>query len=261
MDKHFAEYINSYFDGVFVINLERNQDRRKHIDSMLENVQFEYIEAVDAKKLNLEELVAQGKYNPEKYKKFDSKYDGIKVGFLGCHMSHHKIYQKIIDQNLKRVLVFEDDAELIEENIKSMEVSIKELPSDWDICFFGYKKNDQWGLKEIIKTGLYTFQRFLGHNSHLSVNRVKNRYARPYSEHLMIAGAHDQTHAYGITQKAAKYILDNHFTIWKNFDLFMDDLCTEREVKAFITKPDVFTQKKELESEIIKINTELNLEN
>ena len=104
---------------VFIINLKESTDRRQ---SMIEemkktNLQYEFFDAVNGKDIkNIEDV-------------YDHNYAVTKVGSplnlgeIGCCMSHLLIYKKMIDENIGRALILEDDiiiSEKIDEIIKEI---------------------------------------------------------------------------------------------------------------------------------------------
>lgn len=59
-------------------------------------------------------------------------------GQLGCTLSHYKLYQKIVNDNLyDKVLILEDDA-MFSENIKNLDNYMEQLPQDWGMFYLGW---------------------------------------------------------------------------------------------------------------------------
>ena len=93
---------------VFVINLERNVQRRNAITSRLEamNIEWERIVAVLGSSLSLE-ITAKyysSSVNKKQYRRQLSKNE------IGCYMSHIFCWERIIEDNLDFALILEDDA-------------------------------------------------------------------------------------------------------------------------------------------------------
>lgn len=103
----------------FIINLKESADRRQYmIEEMKKtNLQYEFFDAVSGKDIkNIEEV-------------YDHEYAVTKaggplnLGEIGCAMSHLLIYKKMIDENIERALILEDDviiSEKIDEIIKEI---------------------------------------------------------------------------------------------------------------------------------------------
>ncbi|WP_237386236.1 glycosyltransferase family 25 protein [Xenorhabdus sp. Sc-CR9] len=87
---------------IFVINLEKDNDRRKSIQDQLQkvNLNAEFINAVYGKGLTNEQL---HKACPD----FDKI--SLTLGEVGCSMSHISIYKDMIDKNIPIALILEDD--------------------------------------------------------------------------------------------------------------------------------------------------------
>ena len=90
----------------YCVNLERRGDRRKEMIPKLNAVGLsdtDFFQAVDGKKLTL---------TPELYRLFKNNDFGGRRGFIGCAMSHYRLWQKLCqDQEYDAYLVLEDDIE------------------------------------------------------------------------------------------------------------------------------------------------------
>jgi GR25 family glycosyltransferase involved in LPS biosynthesis len=93
---------------IFVITLENSIDRQKSIKLQFQkiNFPFEFIYGIDGKKLSKAEL---NQYYDDAIAK---KYCGrsLELGEIGCAISHRLVYKKMIDENIDRAIILEDDA-------------------------------------------------------------------------------------------------------------------------------------------------------
>ncbi len=112
---------------VYVINLEKRTERKERMLSILNdlNLSFEFFKAIDGDQIKFDEWNIQvfPGYQPDNKKKTLTK------GEIGCFMSHYSIWKeviyffywiilslyvfiklKIVEKNLRKVLIFEDDA-------------------------------------------------------------------------------------------------------------------------------------------------------
>ena len=108
---------------IFVISLPRASDRRDAISKHLQDLglEFKIIEAVDGVQLADSEctsLLANG-------------VTYIR-GVIGCYLSHIRLYEKIIQENLPVALVLEDDARLNPDIVLAIRKGIDYL--DFDYC-------------------------------------------------------------------------------------------------------------------------------
>lgn len=94
--------------NIFIVNLESSIDRKLVMDKQLSkyNANVEYIKAVDGRKLSQEELKRDVFMYPDIH---------LSLGEIGCSLSHLKIYQKMIDENISHALILEDDVVIPED--------------------------------------------------------------------------------------------------------------------------------------------------
>jgi GR25 family glycosyltransferase involved in LPS biosynthesis len=124
------------FDKVYLINLDRRQDR-------LENFKKEVV------KFNLGDF--------ERFSAYDrnsidlSKYpENVNPGVIGLLQSNLKIIQDSKKNNYKKILIIEDDCYFTEEVI-NIDSYFKELPDDWDLLYMGGNHNTNWGYSQPLK--------------------------------------------------------------------------------------------------------------
>jgi GR25 family glycosyltransferase involved in LPS biosynthesis len=112
--------LNTFFDKIYCINLDRRSDR--------------WNECVE--KFNLMDIDVE-RFSACDGQLIDTGYGKVYNGELGGTISHTRLIKKIIDHGYERVLVLEDDVEFNHNFLTKTEEVIRELPSDWDILFFG----------------------------------------------------------------------------------------------------------------------------
>lgn len=118
--------INTFFDHIFCLTLDRRPDRRLQAEQEFEKhgiLNVEFISGVDGKELTIPDVLST---------------DGLKVspGDLGCTLSHLKIIQLAKERKYKSVLIFEDDVELKTEFINAG-TYITYIPPDWQMIYLG----------------------------------------------------------------------------------------------------------------------------
>lgn len=94
---------------IFLINLNRRPDRLQYVQHQMErlNLDFTRISAVDGQFLSME---TQSLINIEQFI-IETKKKPV-LGELGCALSHRKVWQKIIDENIEYALILEDDVKI-----------------------------------------------------------------------------------------------------------------------------------------------------
>eukprot|EP00971_Amphidinium_carterae_P177351 3517316-Amphidinium_carterae.1 len=61
-------------------------------------------------------------------------------GMIGCFMSHQRMWQRVVDEDLPYVAIFEDDCILypdFNDNVKVLLGELDALPDGWDVCLLG----------------------------------------------------------------------------------------------------------------------------
>lgn len=91
----------------YTINLKRCSERRAYVNSEINKTPFiknEFVDGVDGSTLSTEELsLFQSNISQKTYGRT------LKLGEIGCTMSHRKCYKTLIDNNESSVIIFEDD--------------------------------------------------------------------------------------------------------------------------------------------------------
>ncbi|MDC3298526.1 glycosyltransferase family 25 protein [bacterium] len=105
--------IEDTFDGVFCVNLDSRADRWKQFQEDLQDY-------------NIHDVV--------------TRFSAVKAtpGWVGCKASHMNIIKHAIDNKLNNILIFEDDAEFVDNNMNFLTDSLTQLKTiDWDMLFLG----------------------------------------------------------------------------------------------------------------------------
>ena len=107
-----------------VISLEKATERRKHISNEFgkQNINYDFFDALT---LDLAEPLA-------KKMGLNIQDQLLSKGELACFMSHVSIWQKMVDENIPYLAIFEDDVYL-GENAQEFLISETWIDSHWDI--------------------------------------------------------------------------------------------------------------------------------
>ena len=159
---------------IFIINLPQSNDRRDFMKAQCESLCISpvFIDAVYGKDLTKTDIE---KYcNQKKAKQLYGRE--LLVGEVGCVLSHKKIYQKIVDENIPYAVILEDDV-LIEEGFNTAVEAILSSDTKWDLILLGHNKgfdknqefdsiksywgcvqlNKKFALGRVVRGGLGTF--------------------------------------------------------------------------------------------------------
>lgn len=235
------EVLNNFFDKIFVITLSRATERHSHIKTELEGLNYEIYFGEDKNAHSIHELEEKNIYNKTKASHYHRYNKSMTLGHICCSWSHLHLYEKIVENNYRKVLILEDDAVLLKENLSALSKTISQLPSSWELLYLGWEKHETQKMFAPVKKGIYQVQRLLGLHK-WSVKQIKNLYPKKYSENLMKAGFHDCTHAYAITNKAAHVLHKLQTPIAFNADSLLTYAVTTQMVEAYIATPKIFKQ-------------------
>jgi len=120
-NKHMPDHkINTWFDAIYLINLDRRPER-------LENA--------------IEQFEKFGIGNVLRFPAIDGntldKHPTLNAGQLGCTVSHLLILHNAKDNHYNRILILEDDIVLSDDFNEILDRSIDELPDDWCMFYLG----------------------------------------------------------------------------------------------------------------------------
>jgi glycosyl transferase family 25 len=240
------EPLNKFFDHTYVITLERATERQEKIIQNLEGLNYQFFFGVDKKDLSIDQLIEEGIYDEQKAITLHRYSKPMNTGQIGCCWSHKLVYEDMLKNGYKKVLILEDDVVANKEGFALLEEMFKELPDTWELWYLDFQKNLKRDLGTWIKQYTYHFLRAIGKLkwSHLTIN---NLYARKFSQHLFIAGFHDFTSAYAITQPAAKKLVQLQTPLAFVADNLLAHACSNLLIQAFVSCPKVFAQESQLQ--------------
>ncbi|XP_077463352.1 procollagen galactosyltransferase 2 [Stigmatopora argus] len=131
-------------DDVFLINLKRRLDRRSRMLKTFSalGLRTTLAAAVDGKALNTSQLQALGIEMLPGYK---DPYSGrvLTRGEIGCFLSHHSIWNQVVERGLQKVLVLEDDVRFeprFKRRLQAIMEEVDKTQLDWDLIYVGRKR-------------------------------------------------------------------------------------------------------------------------
>uniref|UniRef100_A0A4W4GDV5 Glycosyl transferase family 25 domain-containing protein n=1 Tax=Electrophorus electricus TaxID=8005 RepID=A0A4W4GDV5_ELEEL len=149
---------------IFLINLKRRVDRRRRMLNSLAALGLEatLINAVDGKALNSSQLRTLGIDMMPDYR---DPYSGrvLTRGEIGCFLSHHATWTQMVERDLQRVLVLEDDVRfepLFKKRVQLIMEDVDKIQLDWDLIYVGRKRMqaaqaEMWveGMDNLVEAG------------------------------------------------------------------------------------------------------------
>lgn len=131
---------------IFIVSLPEATKRRERIAKIFDelNLPFEFINAVDGRQFD---VINHPLYNaPKRLTCFGKHLTG---GDLGCILSHKKIYQRMVDENITKALIFEDDIIFHDDFFPVLE-KILTAPIPFDMVrFFGSPKLERLKFRQV----------------------------------------------------------------------------------------------------------------
>ena len=119
---------------IIVINLRRSTERRAFMEQQLQQfgVKYEFFPAVDGKNMSEEEKSMCS------YKRAKAAGRPIEIGEMACALSHVKVYEKMVQEDIAELLILEDDALLHSHFFDILFQRKKWQPGDLQILHFDY---------------------------------------------------------------------------------------------------------------------------
>ena len=119
---------------VLVISLAQASKRRKFMREQMAKlkIDYEFFDAVDGDKLSSTYI--------SKFKiKEGEQYIGrpLSKGELGCAFSHLQVYERMLAENIEKLIVLEDDVQL-DDDFSVLINSLNYAALQWDLTYIGY---------------------------------------------------------------------------------------------------------------------------
>ncbi len=235
----YFDDLNGYYEKVYVLSVTAAAKRRALFADQFDDLNYEFFYGADKNNFSIEEVEANGTYDPKLAVQHHRYSKKMKHGEIACSWSHRMIYEDMLKKNYSRVLIFEDDAVPNPEQIKKISEIIKEIPDDCELLMWGWDKNGETPAGSAFKKILYHLQHSLGLLK-WSHSIIRNLYARPYSANLKKAGFHDYTYAYAINRIAAEKLIKMQTPIQYIADNLLAHAATTGVVNSYIVYPAVF---------------------
>lgn len=119
---------------IFVITLD-DPDRKLSVSEQLAGLDFEYVPAI---KTSLIQSIEVGSFDYEKYRRYDKNF--LPDNAVGCSLSHHKLYKRILEENLDGAIILEDDFILNYPSEVLTTVMSELYVNNVELCLLGYSK-------------------------------------------------------------------------------------------------------------------------
>ncbi|XP_068970482.1 glycosyltransferase 25 family member [Bombus flavifrons] len=131
-------------DNIYMINLLRRPERRERMHKLFKElgIRVETHDAVDGRILNQSVLEKLG---IEIMAGYTDPYHNrpMTMGEIGCFLSHYNIWNKVIENGFKSIIVLEDDVRFepfFRQKVNYILRELKDLQFEWDLVYLGRKR-------------------------------------------------------------------------------------------------------------------------
>ncbi len=210
---------------VFVINLPQELERRRHMEAELARVGLtaEFVPGVDGSRLREEDWRRYDKETSLQVYGVD-----MLAGEIGCYLSHYRLLQRMLDENLDVALILEDDVRF-EDDFPDVLAALMQAPRDWLLVRLSTSRRTSadWAA-----------------NRGRAVAQLTPRYRLlRLGTHVLGAGA------YLVTRAGAQRLVDYGCKIVMPIDHTMDRYW-ENGIKPYVVSPFPVQQRQDLPSSI-----------
>lgn len=243
---------NKYFDKVIVLALREDEQRLEQIYEQLNGIEFEFIWGP-----NIRSLFPNAKLISDIPESFFCDFDVDKnavlhwsLGGLGCGLGHRMMIKSIIDSNLSKVLLLEDDIILVDNAIDYFNESVKFIPPNWDLLYLGYdypsrlmKSKLPFFLKKIVS--YIKKLDIIGLNASV---QGKNYFPQKINKYIHKSGVCIGGHAYALTSISAKNLYDQNMPLKIYSDQLLMQNVYHGNLIAYNLNKSIINQNKNLNS-------------
>ena len=201
----------------YMCHYQKLNERKKYVESVVSKykIELQWVLDFDKEVLNRNEL---SKEYPLLY-----SYDNVEklsLAEISLSMKHFAALRDAVFNNYQNVVIFEDDIILCDDFDSKLDSYLDQLPEDYDILWIG------------TCCDLHAPQTDTKSNVYLNLHGSRC------------------THAYVISQKGCKKILENSHKISKPIDWFFNELIGSLKMDNYWAEPPLSTQNLTFESSI-----------
>jgi glycosyl transferase family 25 len=234
--------LKNFHDGVYVITAPGFEDRQQTARKELGDGHFEFIFGTHRDSTSKEELMANGTYDEGRAIDLDRSRKPMSLGHICCSIGHRNVYRRIVENNIERALVFEDDVVNFEVEESKIAEIVENVPPEAELIYWGWRDGGYKPFFGSIKQGLYHLQHSLGVLKY-DHTMISNLYAEPYNAFFDTAGKRLLGHAYTVTRSAAEKLIELNTPIALNADNALLYAVLQGKVRAYISKTQLFGQR------------------
>ncbi len=234
-------FLNGWADRIFVVSLARATERRARTTARLAGLAFRFLDAVDKRDLDRARLLADGVVDERRTPRAFRNRRDMQLGEIGCALSHRRIYEQMLANGWRRVVVLEDDVVPEEAVLRLLPAALEQLPAGWELCYLGYLGSAEVTACRRLKRAAYVALSWLG-LGRWGTDEALRLLPRPFSANLRRAGRHMCTHAYALTLEGARKLVAAQTPVAFYADQLLTYLVLHGALDAYVTSPRFFDQ-------------------
>lgn len=217
---------------IHIVHYKKLTDRKEYLNARLEKEGFtdvKWCDEIDRDTMTQDQL--------QMYKRDDNRWTylcnvwndiasprPLSKPEIATQVTHINIYKHMIDNNIPKLLILEDDCILHDNFRESFEIVLSQLPKDFDVCFLG--SSFGWTVDN------YRYGFFGSQNKNVV---EQNKHVYP------IKGTHT-TDAYIISLKAAKKMYESIVPFCLPIDYMLNNIFIEKDIQSYWCYPPIIDQ-------------------
>ena len=119
---------------IYIINLKTAEAKKQRIKGLLDEMgcEYEFFEAIDGSRVDTSKFKASPHWMDPYH------HTHITEGEIGCALSHFMLWKKIVESDIDRAIILEDDVEFIDGNLMD---KCHAINGDYDLVFFVIRRS------------------------------------------------------------------------------------------------------------------------
>ena len=234
--------LKSFHDAVYVLTIESAVERHKNVSQQIGDGNFEFVYGIDRSTVTKDDLTASGVYDEALARRVDPKDRAMTLGHICCAVGHRMIYEKMLQSDCQRALIFEDDVTNLEISENVIETALSNLPNDWELIYWGWSGGRFKPLLGSLQQLIFHVRYSLGLHK-LNHRMISNLYMRPYNEYFDISSVNFLLHSYSITRAAAEKLIKWNTPINLNSDHAAIHAILDDDIRGYVSKKQFFGQR------------------
>jgi glycosyl transferase family 25 len=205
----------------YMISLNESTEKIAYLKSF--GIDTILVKGVNGKTVQIEDII---KRVSNKYKNFGPK------SAIGCAISHMNTWKMFLETDDKYAIIFEDDVVLEDNFVDKLEISIKEVPEDYDILYLGCTGCDNNQKINIVK---FTASFFIAPNTFNKHQQI--------TDNIGIPSLALSTHAYIVSRNGATKLLKYlDGKLYHHIDFCIQKLVLDNKIESYSVTPRIAYQ-------------------